>query len=377
VASGRDPALDYLRGVAIVFVVVNHLDADSLVRLVSAERIGVVTGAELFVVLSGVVLGIVHRRRVAQHGVGPSARRLWGRSAQLYVVSLAVVVAVFLVDALPEVRLSVLTTYTDPQGRVVPLYDRAGGAARLVADMLTLKAGPGQFNIMGLYVALLAFTPALLWLLHKRATWLMAALSAALYALVIGSPPRALPFQSEESFPLLVWQALFVTGLLLGWHWAAVVRMLDRRAALAALLAAVAAFAFYTWNNPWIELPVELRLHLIPEARFNTIYADWFDRRLLGIARLVNVVVVVLALHAVLTRLWAVTPPPLARLLPMLGRATLYVFVVHLPFVALADQVPARPGAAGVALATGATLAVLGGLWLLVRHRVAFRWIPR
>ena len=376
--AGRDPALDLLRGVAIVFVIVNHLEGESLLRLLTAERIGVVTGAELFVVLSGVVLGIVHRRRIGRHGLRASAGRLWRRSAQLYLVSLAVVLAVFLVDALPAVRLTALTTYTDPgTGTVFSLYDRSGGAARLAWDMLTLRSGPGQFNIMGLYVALLAITPAVLWLLARRAWPVLIALSAGLYALVIDAPPTPLPFQSENAFPVLVWQALFVAGIALGWYWGAVTRALDRKGPLAALAALAAAFAFYTWNNPWIDLPVGLRLDLLPEPRFNAIYGDWFDRRLLGLGRFANVLVVVVVLHAALRRSWVGVPARVKRGLPMLGRATLYLFVVHLPFVALADQVPEGEGAAAVAIATAVGLAVLAALAWLVSRRVAFRWIPR
>jgi hypothetical protein len=375
--AGRDPALDLLRGMAIVFVVVNHLEGDSLLRLLTAERMGVVTGAELFVVLSGVVLGIVHRRRIPRHGLWASAARLWRRSAQLYAISLAVVVGVFLVDALPAVRLDALTTYTDPTGRVFALYDRDAGALGLAWEMVTLRAGPGQFNIIGLYVALIAVTPALLWVLARRAWPALVAGSAALYAVVIDAPPAALPFQSENSFPVLVWQALFVAGLSMGWYWGTVARVLERNAVLAGLVLLTLALGFYTWNNPWIDLPVELRLTVVSERQFNAIYSYWFDRRLLGAGRGLNVIALVLVLYAVLQRSWTAVPGSLKRFLPMMGRATLYLFVVHLPFVVLADQAPEGEGAVAVATATAVAVAVLGALAWLVSRRVAFRWIPR
>jgi peptidoglycan/LPS O-acetylase OafA/YrhL len=76
-----------------------------------------VTGAEIFVLLSGVVLGIVHRRRTARAGWTPSVRALLRRSLTLYLTSVMVVLAVFLLRFLPRLDDQSLTTYTDdPRG---------------------------------------------------------------------------------------------------------------------------------------------------------------------------------------------------------------------------------------------------------------------
>lgn len=57
--SSRDSRVDFLRGVAIVFVVVNHVGMTSLFQLFTQEAVGFVSGAELFVLFSGLVLGMV------------------------------------------------------------------------------------------------------------------------------------------------------------------------------------------------------------------------------------------------------------------------------------------------------------------------------
>jgi hypothetical protein len=57
----RDLRIDLLRGVAIVFVVVNHIALVSLLQNATQEAIGMVSGAELFVLLSGAVLAMVDR----------------------------------------------------------------------------------------------------------------------------------------------------------------------------------------------------------------------------------------------------------------------------------------------------------------------------
>lgn len=63
-ASSRDTRIDMLRGVAIVFVVVNHVGLTSMFQLLAQETIGVVSGAELFVLLSGAVLGLIYGPQV-------------------------------------------------------------------------------------------------------------------------------------------------------------------------------------------------------------------------------------------------------------------------------------------------------------------------
>ena len=49
-------------------VIINHSKLSSLLSWFSYERLWVVTAAEVFVVLSGVVLGMVYGRRLARDG---------------------------------------------------------------------------------------------------------------------------------------------------------------------------------------------------------------------------------------------------------------------------------------------------------------------
>ena len=67
-AGSRDARIDWLRGLAMTCVIVNHSRLPSLLSWFSYERLWVVTAAEVFVVLSGVVLGMVYGRRLARDG---------------------------------------------------------------------------------------------------------------------------------------------------------------------------------------------------------------------------------------------------------------------------------------------------------------------
>src|SRR5882672_9991936 len=94
--STRDLRIDWLRGLAMTCVIVNHSKLSSLLSWFSYERFWVVTAAEVFVVLSGVVLGMVYGRRLARDGWRPVVRGLGRRAALLYVTFVAVTVSVLL-----------------------------------------------------------------------------------------------------------------------------------------------------------------------------------------------------------------------------------------------------------------------------------------
>ncbi len=152
-------------GAAMVFVVVDHIEPPSLWYLVSKKRVGLVTGAEVFVAVSGVVLGLVHRHRSIEAGWRSSVGALLRRSGKLYVTSVVVILIVFALRLVPRFHDEPLATYTGPTGVVFDLYPGSADLLTLLDGVALLRYGPGQFNIVGLYVVLLALTPVALWLL--------------------------------------------------------------------------------------------------------------------------------------------------------------------------------------------------------------------
>lgn len=375
--TGRDTRLDLLRGLAIVFVVVNHIDQRSLWHLLTVERVGLVTGAEVFVLLSGVVLGMVHARRTARAGWRASASALLRRSRTLYLTSVVVVLAVLLLQFVPGVDDAALATYQDGRtGRVYDLYDGAGEPSGLLRGVALLVFGPGEFNIMGLYVVLLALAPLALYLL-VRGWWPVLVVAAlAGYVLAHAGVDRLLPSQFENSFSLLAWQLLFFGGLVVGFHRERLATALAGRpgrllVSAAALLAVL--FAVLASTSPWLLGP---RLPLISAGTFTEVYLDWFDRRLLAPGRLLNVVVLCVFATALLGRWPRVLDSLPGRYLVALGRATLYVFVVHLALVLTVDNL-AGGQQRGLLFGTVAHAAAVALLVLMVRRRVLFRMIPR
>src|ERR1700759_5327206 len=73
-STGRDLRYDSLRGLMLVIMTINHLP--SLVSRFTDEPLGVFSGAEGFVFLSGLLAGLVYARRLRRDG--PAA--LWDSS---------------------------------------------------------------------------------------------------------------------------------------------------------------------------------------------------------------------------------------------------------------------------------------------------------
>lgn len=387
----RDRRVDMLRGMAILFVVVNHVGLTSLFQLVTQEAIGTVSGAEFFVLLSGAVLGMVYGPRIRDKP-GDVVDKTTGRSWKLYVTALAVVMTVFLISLIPLVQSSVLTSFTDQgtggagtaaAGRSYEMYSEVQGLlqfpvpAWLIPKILLLEFGPWQFNIMGLYVVLLLLSPLVLWALSRKLAWLVLLVSTGLYAVGALIRIRLLPSQFEDSFPLMVWQILFVLGLTAGYYRRPLVEWFSRHTGVLAVCALLTVlFALFAWSNPYLSNAYDVRLSLLPDALHQTLYSGYFGRTYLGAGRLINVVLVVITAYTLLTAYWKLLERALGWFLIPLGQATLYVFIVHVFLILALANIPAlQPG--NIWLNTGAYVLVLGLLWTMVKTEFLFRIIPR
>jgi len=387
----RDRRVDMLRGMAILFVVVNHVGLTSLFQLLTQETIGAVSGAEFFVLLSGAVLGMVYGPRIRDN-LGDVVDKTAGRSWKLYATALTVVMTVFVISLLPLVQSSVLTAFTDQgtgtvgtaaAGRSYDLYSEMDGLlqfpvpAWLVPKILLLEFGPWQFNIMGLYVVLLLLSPLILWALSRKLAWLVLLVSAAVYAVGALSRIRVLPSQFEDSFPLMVWQILFVLGLTAGYYRRPLVEWFSRHKGALALCALLTVlFALFAWSSPYLTNAYDVRLALLPDALHQTLYSDYFGRTFLGAGRLVNVVVVVITAYTLLTAYWTLLERALGWFLIPLGQATLYVFIIHVFLILALANIPALQ-LGNIWLNTGAYVLVLGLVWTMVKTKFLFRIIPR
>jgi hypothetical protein len=336
--SSRDLRIDWLRGLAMICVIVDHSRRSSLLSWFSYERLWVVTAAEVFVVLSGVVLGMVYGRRLVRDGMLAVTRRLLRRALVLYSAFVAVTVSI-LGLAFIGVDVSAVTTWDATA--ITWFLDPHTMTAANWRDLALLRFGPWPFEIIALYVCLvLVAVPSLIALRFGRWRFLLAA-SWAVYGWYCISPRGITGSEFENTFPVLAWQLLFVHGITIGYH-------RNRLRALAArcprpLSIAVAAtallFMAFALSNPSGVAPPWLRWRIVSPDAFAALYTRYFSLSDLGPGRLLNLAVALPTGYAILAwrRLWAVAGP-VQELLATLGQRSLAAFVLHVYGLLLLDH---------------------------------------
>lgn len=383
-AGTRDLRVDFMRGVVMTVLLVVHFEVFSIFSLFAWERFGLIAGAEGFVILSGLVLGMVHRRTIAEQGWHTSVSKLIKRAAQLWRVNVFVIVSIGLLALLPFLDASAVTTFVDRgSGQVYPLYPAHGADPwpLWLAKAVCLKMGPHEMQILGLYVVLLALSPPALFMMRQGWTRYWLGFCWVVYFFNIAQPSMPTGTQFEYAFPLLTWQLIYFHGLAAGYHRDRVEAFFAGRWgrwAIAASLLVFLACLFLAQNatNPF--LPPWAHLRLVPVSTFDALYAAYFQKNTLGLGRLLNYAAALVTAFTVLTIFWKPIHRALGWFFIPIGQATLYVFIVHVYLILAVTQV------VKFGLAPTHTLAhtllhagVLAVVWLMVRFKVLYRWIPR
>jgi hypothetical protein len=256
----REPRIDILRGFAILTIVLNHLtqavDAGGLRGgfIPTPTRYGYSTAAELFVFLSGYMVGLVYLARPAP------IRAILRRAGTLWLYDLALLALVLPLAA-------IMTPAELAFWQFTPFLTTPVQAA---IDFATLQHAPRLLDILQLYIILMLVAPVAI-ALHRRSPALMVALSLLLYVaaqvLIIRRIALDPDGRDDGLLKLLSWQALFFVPMALGaWRvHSRVFAWLERNwAALAILIGlfVVAAFAKIWQAEPTLFSPRH-GLHLL------------------------------------------------------------------------------------------------------------------
>ncbi|WDF34084.1 OpgC domain-containing protein [Arthrobacter agilis] len=385
----RDLRIDLLRGWIITYVVVVHIELAGPWSFLARNVVGAITGAELFVMLSGVVMGMVYPIAIRRLGSAAALRGSLKRSVRLYLTALGVVIAVYLLSLVPFIDASVITTFTDrgtggngadAAGRVYDLYPNA---ARLfdypppgyaIRDLLLLNMGPWTFNIMGLFVVLTLAVPLLVELLRKKLWWVLLAASWALYAIDSVYHVRVVDAQFQDVFPLLTWQVIFVHGVVLGYYRRRIIDTLSRNWGKFLIGALLGVYALGL-ALLWLDATYRLQLPFIPRGFYEGLYDAGYVRVFLQPGRLIDLAFFVVAAHVILTCFWKPLHAVVGWLYIPLGQSSLYVFIVHVFFVLAVGNLPGLDRTSvwqGLLLHAVVTLVI----WVMVKRKFLFSVIP-
>ena len=206
----RREGLDFWRGVVFCIILINHVPGTMFERF-TPKNFGFSDSSECFVFISGLSLALAYGTRFSNGGRVQVMVSLAKRVVQLYGVHIGLSLAGLAIFATGAALVE--PDLMQVHGRDLFIDDP--GAALL--GMVSLGHQLGYFNILPLYVLLVAMVPGLLWL-GGRNRALMLGASAMLYAAsrLNGWNIPSWPMKGEWFFNPFTWQFLMAMGIAVG-----------------------------------------------------------------------------------------------------------------------------------------------------------------
>jgi hypothetical protein len=203
----RDDRIDFLRGIALIAMFIDHVHASPL-SLLTLRSFAFFDAAELFFFLSGMAAAIVYLPVLRNAGPAVALVRVFRRAWQLYAAQM-----VLLVFVAAEVAFVVaMTGNHDYFGgfRIRHFFDQTDST---ILPALLLRYQPAYLDILPVYVVLFLALPLILYGLSRN-VWTVLAASLALYLAVQieGWTFRSYPWNASWQFNPLAWQFIFVAG---------------------------------------------------------------------------------------------------------------------------------------------------------------------
>lgn len=380
-SNGRDLRLDFLRGMIMILVIVTHLEYYSLFSMFAWERIGLISSAEGFVGLSGIVLGLVYKRKLVKLGFKQVTILLWKRAFQLYRLNVWIILSIVLLSSIPLINVFQVTHWINPlTNQAWPLFLAPGSSWKdIILQTLLLRIGPHQFQIIGFYTIVLGLTPIALFLFHRRFTVIVILISWMIYAFNVVYHLQITGAQFERAFPLLTWQLLFFNGMAIGYHHQRVLDVLsgqhNKALFIAAIIISLTCLVLALSNPQPIFWPWH-KLSFFDSIDYAQFHSQWFDKTALGIGRIINNLALFVVMLSLLSNNWQFWNKVLGWLVIPIGQASLYVFVIHVYLIIIISNTP-LPGYHSFVINTLIHITSILTIWLMIKKQFLFQLIPR
>ena len=328
----RDLRLDLLRGFAVIAMVADHIGGErSWLYAVTGGDAFFVSAAEVFVFISGLLMGIIYSGVIARQGLGAALMKSLQRAWTLYLMTVTLTLTFMALSAQLSLGWEVwITSTTWPD---------------LIVSVLTLHRTFYLTDILLLYTLLvLAAAPVLVLLVHAQTAFVLAG-SWGLWMLWQLAPqhaqfPWSIADNSVFNFP--AWQALFVTAMVIGYH----------RQRLEGYVARVSEHMVLAISGTFVAAAIAVHVvGLLPSLSPQAMLVEQlFGKVDLRIGRLLVFAGVFTFAFALVTLAWVPIRRTLGWLLLPLGQDALSAYILHLFVVALAMKV--RPLIFGTTAAT-------------------------
>ena len=322
----RDLRLDFFRGIAMFIILIAHVPSDWLALWIPA-RFGFSDATEMFVFCSGMASAIAFGRVFREQGLVIGTARVGYRMWQVYWAH----IGLFFAIAATTVWLTSLGVNDIDYTSRLNLYQFFGAPLTHLPALLTLTYVPNYFDILPMYIVVLAMMPVVI-ALSRLHLGLVAAFVIGLWfmATITGyNLPAEVRSGRNWFFNPFAWQLVFFTGFafMSGWIKPPPV---DRRLVWLALAIVILSIPFAYFRV----------INIVPEIQaWRKANVLLFDKTDFGVLRYVHFLALAyLAVvfvgpkgahiakgpsHPVLARIWA-------KLLPVIvtvGQQSLAVFV--------------------------------------------------
>lgn len=207
VRRARDPRLDFFRGLGMFIILIAHIPGNVWTLWIPA-RFGFSDATEMFVFQSGMASALAFGATFDRSGplmlAARIARRIWRiywTHVCVFVLILALLVAA---GARPD---------GEPYAQTLNLGPFLADPGRLAVGLLTLTYVPNYFDILPMYIAILALVPVMLMAARVDVRLALALMAGLWLAAGRGLALPAEPFSDRPwFFNPFAWQALFFTG---------------------------------------------------------------------------------------------------------------------------------------------------------------------
>lgn len=206
--SPRIIALDYLRGLFIAIIIIDHLWRwPNLFQFISGRGEMWASAAEGFVIISGLLVGYVHGYKKRHRPLRPIAYKLIRRGIMLYAWT---VICTILFAAS-------VWWFTTPDATTLSTPLQRGDWLQLLVSATTLSYISTWTHFLYFYALCLFVAPGVIWLLRQRQPIVVLALSVVGW--YIGT---------TTGVEWLQWQLLFFTAAVIGYYFDILLRRYRR-----------------------------------------------------------------------------------------------------------------------------------------------------
>ncbi|QLG95032.1 OpgC domain-containing protein [Pseudomonas yamanorum] len=363
--NGRDPRIDFFRGLALIFIFWDHVPHNPLGQI-TLRNIGFSDAAEVFVFLAGFAAVLAYGKILQREGYWITCVKILRRAWVLYVVHIFLLAMlmgiVFFANSHVETRDLV---------QEMGLTHFISNPQQALTDELLLRFKPNLMDPLPLYIVLLAGLPLVLPLLVRKA-WAVVAVSLAVYLLApkLGWNLSAIA-EGVWYFNPVTWQLLFVLGGAAALHsqkpQPVQRRPLSRQPLFIAAASYVVMAGIITVSWRWPEIHDAVMPAALSDLLYPISKTDLSPVRLLHFLALAYVTAKLLP-----GRGW--TQNWLAQQTCRMGRYSLEVFCLGVLLAPLADMVNAMTNDAFAmqifTALVGAGLMALLGAWLDLNKRL-------